>query len=129
MANAYVDLATVAKFTPYVGAGIGATQVNWGEFNGTGSCIGGGCGGVADVNIKNSGLSQWRTTWALMTGVSYELSEKAKLDFGYRYSRTSSGKMFGYDSASTALGASGTQARDGGFDRHEVRVGLRIAAW
>lgn len=131
MANAYVDLATIAKFTPYVGAGIGATQVNWGEFNGTGSCVNGGgvCGATADVNIKNSGLSQWRTTWALMTGVSYDLTERAKLDLGYRYSRVSGGKMFAYDSASTALGAVGAQARDGGFDRHEIRAGLRITGW
>lgn len=129
MANAYLDLATIAKFTPYVGAGIGATQVNWGEFNGTGSCVGGGCGGFADVNIKNPGLSQWRTTWALMAGVSYDLTERAKLDLGYRYSRISSGNMFAYDSASTALGATGTQARDGGFDRHEIRAGFRITGW
>lgn len=131
MANAYVDLATIAKFTPYVGAGVGATQVNWGEFNGTGSCVDGGvaCGGAADVNVTNSGLSQWRITWALMAGVSYDLSERVKLDLGYRYSRIPGGNMFSYDSASTALGASGTQARDGGFDRHEVRAGIRISGW
>lgn len=129
MTNAYVDLATIAKFTPYVGAGLGATQVNWGEFNGTGSCVGGGCGGTADVNVTNAGLSQWRITWALMAGVSYDLSERTKLDLGYRYSRIPSGNMFSYDSASTALGASGTQARDGGFDRHEIRAGIRIAGW
>lgn len=129
MANAYVDLATIAKFTPYVGAGIGATQVNWGEFNGTGSCVGGGCGGFADVDVKNAGLSRWRMTWALMAGVSYDLSERAKLDLGYRYSRIPSGNMFAYDSASVAAGASGTQARDGGFDRHEIRAGIRVTGW
>lgn len=131
MANAYVDLATIAKFTPYVGAGIGAAQVNWGEFNGTGSCVDGGgvCGATADVSVKNAGVSQWRTTWALMAGVSYDLSERAKLDLGYRYSRIPGGNMFSYDTASTALGASGTQARDGGFDRHEIRAGIRISGW
>ena len=131
MANAYVDLATIASFTPYVGAGVGTTQVNWGEFNGVGSCLNGGgvCSVTADVTVKNSGLTQWRTTWALMAGVSYDLSERAKLDLGYRYSRIPGGKMFAYDSASTAFGASGTQARDGGFDRHEIRAGFRISGW
>lgn len=129
MANAYVDIATIAKFTPYIGAGIGATQVNWDDFSGTGTCLGGGCGGFTSAQINNSGLSQWRATWALMAGVSYDLSERAKLDLGYRYSRIPSGNMFSYDSTSVGSGASGTQARDGGFDRHQVRAGIRITGW
>lgn len=129
MANAYIDLATIAKFTPYIGAGIGASHVNWGSFGGTASCAEGACASAANLTVNNSGLSKWRTTWALMAGVSYDLSERTKIDLGYRYSRIPSADMFAYGSSSTLFPTSGATATDGGFDRHEIRAGIRITGW
>lgn len=129
MANAYIDLGTVSGFTPYVGAGVGLTRVNWGSVTQQGTCVGAACGVTAIATTSHAGQSSWRRTWALMSGVSYDVSDKMKLDLGYRYSRIDGGNSYSYDTTTTTAGALGSQGRDGGLDRHEVRVGLRVSTW
>lgn len=131
MVNGYVDLGTLAGFTPYVGAGIGATRVNWDNVNATSSCVDGaiGCGGAGSTSARYPGESDWRMTYALMAGVSYDITPNMKFDLGYRYSHVAGGDMFGYSSADSSAGASGTMGRDGAINRHEIRVGLRVTTW
>ena len=119
MANAYVDLGTFVGFTPYVGAGAGITRVAWGAL--TRDPLG--------ANTSHPGEESWRFTYALMTGVSYDLSRNLKLDLGYRYSKVDDGAQFSYDAASVAAGATGVQANDNGIEKHEVRAGLRYSLW
>lgn len=129
MANAYVDLGTFKGFTPYVGAGAGMTRVRWGTLNSDQRCIsvpGNVCTGAA-TDTSSPGEKSWRFTYALMAGFSYDLSKDLKLDLGYKYSKIKSGDQFGYDAATTAAGATGIQAKDDGFAKHEVRVGLRYS--
>jgi len=125
MVNGYVDLGTLAGFTPYVGAGLGATRVSWNSVNVTGSCLDGasGCGGAASVSARYPGESDWRMSYALMAGVAYEVAPNVKVDLGYRFSHIAGGDVFS-DSA-----ASATTGRDGALSRHEIRVGLRITTW
>lgn len=113
LANAYVDLGTYSGITPYIGAGIGGTHVDWDDFNGTTNC-GVGCSTTSSYNGKSS----WRFTYALMAGASVDLTCNLKLDAGYRYRHIEGGPMFD--------GLAGTGAGfDDGFDVHEVRGGLR----
>ncbi len=131
MVNGYIDLGTLAGFTPYVGAGVGATRVSWSSVNAIGSCVDGtsGCGGTASVSARYPGDSDWRLTYALMAGVAYEVAPNIKIDLGYRFSHIAGGDMFGYSAADSAAGAGGTAGRDGALSRHEIRVGLRITTW
>ena len=131
MVNGYVDLGTLAGFTPYVGAGLGATRVSWSSVNGIGSCVDGasGCGGAASVSTRYPGDSDWRMTYALMAGVAYEVAPNIKVDLGYRFSHVAGGDMFGYSAADSVAGAGGTMGRDGALSRHEIRIGLRITTW
>lgn len=128
MANGYVDLGTVVGFTPYIGAGAGMTRVKWGDLSSTNRCVdlGGSCG---VTTTTQPGEESWRFTYALMAGVSYDLTQSLKLDVGYRYQKIASGAMFGYDAATALAGATGAQANDNGFAKHEVRVGLRYELW
>ncbi|MDX0627235.1 outer membrane beta-barrel protein [Sinorhizobium medicae] len=121
MANGYVDLATLAGFTPYLGAGIGATRIDWKTAHETSSCVGAGgaCSGNAG-GASYGGRDSWRFTYALMAGVSYDVTDRLKFDAGYRYSQISDGDMFGSGDA---------QGYDDGLSRHEFRVGLRFALW
>lgn len=120
MANAYVDLGTLAGFTPYVGAGAGSTRVSFDDASVTGACLGGACAGGASTTYDYQGESSWRFTYAIMAGVSYDVSERLKLDIGYRYSDIAGGDVF-----------KGADARlqDDGLRRHEFRAGLRLAIW
>jgi opacity protein-like surface antigen len=131
MVNGYVDLGTVAGFTPYLGAGIGATRVNWDSVDTVSACVDGavGCGGAANIGTRYPGESSWRMTYALMAGVSYDIAPNMKVDLGYRYSHVAGGDMFGYSAADSAAGAEGSMGHDGGLARHEIRVGLRITTW
>jgi len=125
MVNGYVDLGTLAGFTPYVGAGLGATRVSWSSVSALGSCVdaASGCAGAASVSARYPGDSDWRMTYALMAGVAYEVAPNIKIDLGYRFSHVAGGDMFGYSAAA------GTAGRDGALSRHEIRVGLRITTW
>lgn len=131
MLNGYVDLGTLAGFTPYVGAGVGATHLRWGDFTASSSCVGGvsGCGGAAPSSTRYGGESDWRATYALMAGVAYDVSANVKIDLGYRYSHVAGGGMFGFSDADSVAGANGTMGRSGSLDRHEIRIGLRVLAW
>ncbi|WP_275784842.1 outer membrane protein [Pararhizobium gei] len=122
MANGYVDLATVAGLTPYVGAGLGVTQLRWDDVALRTDCVTGtaACSGAAPVDQAFDGETSWRLTYALMAGVSYDMTERLKLDVGYRYSKIGDGDMF-------ARG--GVDGRDDGLGRHELRAGLRFSLW
>lgn len=112
MLNGYVDLGTFVGFTPYLGAGVGSTYLSWDDLQDS-------------LGLNHAGESDWRFTYALMGGVSYDVSARMKIDFGYRYRNVDGGDMFGWDSASDAAGATGTQGDDSGSSTHEIRVGLR----
>ncbi|MEK1949346.1 MAG: porin family protein, partial [Ensifer adhaerens] len=63
MANAYVDFGTLAGFTPYLGAGIGATNLRWNTAFASESCVAGGgaCAG-APATTSFDGRDSWRFT-------------------------------------------------------------------
>ena len=131
LANAYVDLGTYAGLTPYVGGGAGLTQVSWGTITHNGFCVDGtqSCTGNTYGATSSTGMDSWRFTYALMAGMSYDLTSSLKLDLGYRFSKIDGGDMFEYNATSTALGASGAQGTDEGLSRHEFRAGLRLNTW
>ena len=109
--NAYADLGYYNGFTPYVGAGIGASYVNVKSVRAI---------NANGTRVKYPKGQWWNFSWALMAGTSYEIDEHWKVDAGYRYlnigavetrSFASNGKFSGikYDELAA----------------HEVRVGLR----
>lgn len=131
LANAYVDLGTFAGFTPYVGGGAGLTHVSWGDVTHQGYCVPGSaaCSGNSYSATVSEGLDSWRFTYALMAGMSYDITQSLKLDLGYRYSRMDGGDMFDFNAASKAVGATGAQGSDAGLTKHEFRAGVRLTTW
>jgi len=131
MANGYVDIGTVAGFTPYVGVGAGMTRVSWGDVNSQAFCVAGGaaCSGTGYGGDVLKGYDSWRFTYALMAGATVDISERLKLDVGYRFSDTAGGRMFHYGAAEQGYGAAGAKGRDRGFQKHKFRVGVRIPTW
>lgn len=134
MANAYVDLPKVGAVTPYLGAGLGAAYVKYGNWDTRQTCSAPTTRNCEEQWDKG-GLDSWRFAMGLMAGVSYDLTQQLKLDLGYRYLRINGGKAYGYDADDRSTqpypngpigaGATGAQARDNGFNIHTVRAGLR----
>jgi opacity protein-like surface antigen len=109
MANGYIDLGTFVGITPYVGAGIGSTHVDWGPVS------------IGTPPVEVAGSGEWRLTYALMAGASYDLTKAIKLDFGYRYIDVAGHEI--YDDS--LLGS----AEDDGYSKHEIRAGFRYMLW
>lgn len=114
LANAYAELGTWHGVTPYVGAGLGGARVSWGDLVNT-----------TTTTSIHPGVTSWRFAWAVMAGASYCMTDKLKLDVGYRYSRINGGRMFEWGPAGAAIGAG--PGFDHGIDVHEARAGLRYS--
>jgi opacity protein-like surface antigen len=74
MFNAYHDFGKFHGFVPYVGAGIGWAYHNMGDisFEKCGTCV-------------QFGDDKLSFAWSLMAGVGYQITDRAIIDFGYRY--------------------------------------------
>ena len=128
MANGYVDLGTVAGFTPYLGAGVGMTYANWGSANSTYACTSGPCA-IGTRILTHEGIANWRFSYQGMAGFAYDVNRNLKLDFGYTFRHVGGGDMFGFTAPAQVAGASGAEASDGGFNQHIFKVGLRYELW
>ncbi len=104
MANAYLDLGTLAGFTPYVGAGIGVLHTrNSSDF-------------AYPVDIESN---QYRLAYALNAGVNYQVADNLSVDLGYQY----------LASPKTEYRDFNTLAVEDGVDYHQIKLGLRYDLW
>lgn len=70
MLNAYYDIDTGTKFTPYVGAGIGMARLK---------------AKIADSDGVSFSKNKTSFAWQIGAGVSYAMTDNLSLDAGYRY--------------------------------------------
>ena len=68
MLNAYYDIDTGTKFTPYVGAGLGMARLK-----------------IKEKSDENWSKSSNEFAWQLGAGVSYAATDNVSVDLGYRY--------------------------------------------
>lgn len=115
LANAYAELGTYKRITPYVGAGIGGAYVKWDELR---NRIDPG------IDDRHRGAKGWRFAWAVMAGASYCITKNWHADVGYRFSQISGGRMYHYADSSAGGPGSGPGFH-GNINTHEVRAGLR----
>ncbi|WP_028481116.1 outer membrane protein [Pseudovibrio exalbescens] len=109
--NVYADLGQYNGFSPYVGAGIGASYVNVDSVKAIND------GGA---RVAYPGGSNWNFSWALMAGVGYSISPHWHIDAGYRYLNIGDAKTKKF----TDAGATDSiEYRD--LSAHEFRVGMR----
>lgn len=113
MVNGYFDLGNVRGFVPYVGAGVGLAYHQMDEYSistyGTG------------YPFKVSGASDLTLVWSVMAGLAYQVSDRAILDFGYRYidfGRAATGRT-------DPLNASISKLSVDDMTAHEFKIGLR----
>lgn len=123
MANAYVDLGTVAGFTPYVGGGVGAVHLNYD------SPTLETCSAVFCATTPLKGEESWRFAWSVSAGVAYDVSKNLQLDVGYRYMNVEGGDNYKLGGDKVGLPGQTVTGSDGGFDRHTISAGLRYSLW
>jgi opacity protein-like surface antigen len=126
LANAYLDLGTWAGLTPFIGAGIGMTQnrtsggtdkgMNFSYNSLTGVPYAGF--GTSMATIANG--TKTNVAYALMAGVSADVSQNMKLEAAYRYLNL--GK---YQTGIFACGGCNYTLQGRDLDAHEFKLGLR----
>lgn len=104
MINAYLDLGTIAGFTPYVGAGAGVAYSR---------------DRIDFAGIHDRNEHQVRFAYTLNAGMAYRMTDNLSLDAGYQF--LSSPQMRYHDVAA------GLDRH--GVSHHQVRVGLRYDLW
>lgn len=79
LANAYVDLGTWHRITPFIGAGVGFATMMTSNVRDTGyGAFAGGSGSAANK-------TETRFAWAAHAGLGYDLSSNLKAEVAYRY--------------------------------------------
>jgi opacity protein-like surface antigen len=77
LANVYVDLFHWGQFTPFVGAGVGASYNKINDF--------------LDTNVMNASVAHaadtgtWNFAWALYAGVGWQVTPRVTVELAYRY--------------------------------------------
>ena len=112
MFNAYKDLGNFNGITPYVGAGVGVAYNQMSETYFTGN--------VALPN-RIEGDSRVSLAWSLMAGIGWQVSDRAILDFGYRYIDMGKAQSGRVDTANFA----NPRVLVNDISAHEVKLGLR----
>jgi opacity protein-like surface antigen len=112
MFNAYYDLGKFGGVTPYIGAGVGVAYNQTGETYFTGNPL---------LVNRIEGASRLSLAWSVGAGIGWQVSERAVLDVGYRY--TDLGKAVTGRIDNT--GAVNPAAHIDQMGNHEIKVGLR----
>jgi len=112
MANLYYDLGQYHGFVPYVGAGVGTAYHMVDDVYFT-----------DNPNLTNriEGDKELSFAWSLMAGVAYQVSDRAILDFGYKYIDMGSAQSGRVDNA----GFLNPQVDIDDIAAHEFKIGLR----
>jgi opacity protein-like surface antigen len=106
LGNAYADLGTWYGFTPYIGAGLGAANLNLSGYEYPAA--------VAPMASTAVPVQRWNFAWAAMAGVSYNVGHNLLVDIGYRH--IDMGDISGGSSSNLSVKK---------FTGDEIRVGLR----
>jgi opacity protein-like surface antigen len=112
MFNAYYDFGQWRGFVPYVGAGIGVAWHDMDEVNFTGDPF---------LTNRIEGKTSTDFAWSLMAGAAYQISDRAILDFGYRFIALGDAKSGTIDS----LGYVNPPVTVRDMHAHEFKIGLR----
>ncbi len=127
LANGYWDIGTWERFTPFVGAGVGASYVKIHDLQDFNTLSPDGPSATCPVGGNGCavGDGQWNFAWALYAGLAYSMSPNLVLEVGYRYLNLGDGQtknMLGND-GSDPVPNNPMHFED--ITSHDIKVGLR----
>ncbi|MBY0610704.1 MAG: outer membrane beta-barrel protein [Beijerinckiaceae bacterium] len=120
LVNGYVDLGTWYCLTPYIGGGVGVAYNRIDGFTDIGYSVPVPPGGTAGAYYK--GGTSTNFAWALMAGVSYDVTSNLKLDLGYRYLNLGKAQT---GSSVPQFGPPTYVYTQKDIQSHDVRLGMR----
>jgi opacity protein-like surface antigen len=122
LVNAYVDLGTWWCLTPFIGAGVGAANIQTTGFQDSGAVIRGGV--VQGASYFANGASTTNFAWAAHAGVAYKVNNNFTVELAYRYLDMGTGVHGnGASFDGSNAGPSSFQFRD--ITSQDLRIGVR----
>lgn len=111
LVNGYVDFGTWNSVTPYIGAGVGASNV-----------------AISNYHFKNpNGTTgkwkdgdKWNFAWAATAGLAFAVTEAVSIDLNYRFVSLGDGQT-----GNVKIGTGKNPVKFEDIYAHEVRIGLR----
>ncbi len=121
MTSMYYDFNAGSRFSPYIGVGFGTVH---NAFSAGKGVIAPGANNPADEGtpITVAKADSWHVAGALMTGFVFNVTERMKLDTGYRFMYLGAGKT---GDTANSFGGTGGPIHVENLHAHEFRVGLR----
>jgi opacity protein-like surface antigen len=122
LANAYVDLGTWYRLTPYIGAGVGGAYNKITGFRDDGVNYAGGVQSSSTTYAEDNG--KFNFAWALYAGLSYKVTPTVSLELGYRYLNLGGAQT----GATRAFDGSFTNGGPFSFNNiysHDFKIGVR----
>jgi len=124
--NGYIDLGTWENFTPFVGAGVGASYNTISNFGDVSTCVNSNNCTLGGSDAYASDFSKWNFAWALYAGVAYKITKNVSMEFSYRYidlGEAQTGTVTAFDG--TTCGCSNSlQFRH--LTSNDFRLGIRV---
>ena len=80
--NGYASLGNFSGISPYVGAGVGFAYVEWDTLS-----------FPAFFLPDAATVDNWRIAYALMAGISFEVTDNLAIDTGYRFTGVNDGQL------------------------------------
>lgn len=122
MANGYVDLGSWHGISPFVGAGIGAVNIEISDFTDNGFGPTGTSSAFADDN------DEWNLAWAVHAGIGFDVTDALTLELAYRY------LDLGDAASGDIIASDGTNLVDNPMEfeditSHDVKLGVRYTFW
>jgi opacity protein-like surface antigen len=120
LANAYIDLGTWWHVTPFVGAGVGWSQVTIHSFRDAGIDPAGPSPTLAYANAA----SKSNFAWALHAGLAYEVTRSFTVELAYRYVNLGNGitgDIIAFDGTNTVNNPMHFKT----ITSHDVKFGIR----
>lgn len=118
LANAYVDLGSWNGVTPYLGSGVGlGVELMQARFAYSQSVVGPPVDVVSSWSGGINSTTAYGVAWALMAGLSYQLTPSVVIDLGYRYLNDGRTRTFLDPVTGTTLRQSNVS--------QQVRIGVR----
>jgi len=124
LANGYLDVGTWHGITPFVGAGVGAANIEISGFTDIG--IGSISGGPAVA--YGGDHDEWNFAWAVHAGLGFEVTEAFTVELAYRY------LDLGDARSGDLIASDGTNTIDNpmifeDITSHDVKLGVRYTFW
>jgi opacity protein-like surface antigen len=125
MVNGYYDFHWASNWSPYLGAGIGASNVSLEHTRVVDVVVATPVPVVVDTFAFRADHDEWVFSWQLMAGVAFPVSDQLAIDVGYRYFRADGAETnFIFEDNFVVNPAFGFTS-DTDFDQHLVTAGLR----